>query len=171
MYRYFLWDPNSPAYQVWELKHVESIKFVVSKQSQAYGLPTKSSSATQVFDTQGPIASFQLSFTRFDYEEEISNWDFMFAKDLKKGGKRYKGIDWYTSQLQTTRPYKFAITWSENNLDTLSNPTDSQGRPVSVDLGQIPTGNWKVSVTNITFAIDSENPGKASFSINLVERR
>ena len=171
MYRYFLWDPNNPLYQVWELKHVETIRFTVSKQSQATGLPTKSSNATQVFEMQGPTAQFQLSFVRFDYEEDVSNWDFMFTKDYKKNGKRYKGIDWYTAQLQTTRPYKFAITWDENNLDTLCNPLDSNNQPIASELGQIPLGNWKVSVNNISFSIDAENPGKASFSITLTERR
>ena len=158
MYRYFLWDPNNSQYQVWELKHVEKIEFGINKQSQAYGLPTKSSSATQVFENQGPVATIQLEFVRFDYEEEISNWDFMFAKDYKKNGKRYKGIDWYTAQLQTTRSYRFGITWTNDEFD-------------SSDPCLFPVNTWKVSVTNISFSIDSTNPGKGEFSISLTERR
>ena len=157
MYRYWLWDPNTQ-YTAWELKHVEKIKFTLNKPSQAYGIPTKSSSATQVFENQGPIATIQISFTRFDYEEEVPNWDFVFTKDYKKNGKRYKGIDWYTAQLQTTRPYKFAINWENDNIDTS-------------DPGLFPVGEWFVSVTNEGFSMDPNNPGKMELSISLTERR
>lgn len=157
MYRYWLWDPNTN-YQPWELKHVEKIKFSVNKSSQAYGLPTKSSSATQVFENQGPIATIQLSFTRFDYEEDVPNWDFMFTKDYKKNGLRYKGIDWYTSRLQTRYPYKFSITWTDDNID-------------AGDPGLFPVGEWLVGVTNVGFSTDSSTPGKMEFSISLTERR
>ena len=89
----------------------------------------------------------------------------MYTKDYKVknpqsiyNGKRFKGLDWYTAQLQTTRPYKFKIYWENDNIDTS-------------DPGTVPVGEWKVSVTGIHYAIDSTNPGKAEFSINLTERR
>ena len=69
MYKYYFWDPNNSQYQAWEFKHVEKIQFAINKTSQPYGIPTKSSSATQVFENQGPVATFQLNFVRFDYEE------------------------------------------------------------------------------------------------------
>ena len=167
MYRFYLWDPNNSQYQVWELKHVESLDFNLSKTSQAYGIPTKSSSATQVFENQGPIAQFTIEFVRFDYEEEVPNWDFMYTKDYKlNDGRRFQGIDWYTSRLQTTRPYKFAIVWENDAVDSdgdpgrLPNPTNNI------------TGNcWKVSVNNINYSFDYNNPGMGKFSITLTERR
>lgn len=158
MYLYSIWDPNTSQYQIWDILHVEDISFGINKPSQPYGIPTKSSSATQVFENQGPIATFQIKFVRFDYEEDVPNWDFMYTKDYKKNGKRYKGIDWYTAQLQTTRPYRFAIRWVDDNID-------------SSDPGTIPTGDWKVSVTAIKYSIDSTNPGMAEFNISLTERR
>lgn len=160
MYKYYLWDPNESKYSTWELKHVESIKFGLAKQSNARGVPTKSSGATQVFEMQGPVATFDLNFVRFDYEEDVPNWDFVFAKDyiVRSSGNRYKGIDWYTSRLQTTRPYKFAITWVPDGLD-------------SEDPEVVTTGVWKVAVTNISFDLETGTPGMGSFRIALTERR
>lgn len=167
MYKYMLWDPNESRYSMWELKHVESFKAGISKSSQARGIPTKSSGATQVFEMQGPVATFELSFTRFDYEEDVPNWDFLFTKDYivrsssnaDNIGKRYKGIDWYTARLQTTRPYRFAIVWVPDSIDPEEDP------------GLIPTGSWNVAVTNITYDVDSTQHGMGSFRINLTERR
>ena len=161
MYKYYLWDPNDSKYTRWELKHVESITFKLSKQSTARGIPTKSTNATQVFEMQGPIATIDISFVRFDYEEDVSNWDFLFTKDyiVRSTGERYKGIDWYTSRLQTTRPYKLAIVWANDGID-------SEGDP-----GLVPTGAWKVAVTNISYDLNTENPGMGSFKISLTERR
>jgi hypothetical protein len=159
MYKYFIWDPNNSQYQIWELKHVESIRFGLSKTSQPYGIPTKSSSATQIFENQGPVGQFSLDFVRFDYEEEVPNWDFMYARDYKSGGKRYQGIDWYTSRLQTTRPYRLAIIWEGDNIDGQTDP------------GIYPTGVWNISINNITYSTESTNPGMGKFSITFTERR
>ena len=159
MYRYFIWDPNNSQYQIWELKHVESIRFGLAKTSQPYGIPTKSSSATQIFENQGPVGQFSLEFVRFDYEEEVPNWDFMYTKDYKVGGKRYQGIDWYTSRLQTTRPYRFAIVWEGDNIDGQNDPN------------MYPTDTWNVSINNISYSTESTNPGMGNFSITMTERR
>lgn len=159
MYKYHIWDPNNAQYQIWELKHVTSVDMEISKTSQAYGIPTKSSSATQIFEMQGPIAKIDISFVRFDYEEDVPNWDFMYTKDYIKNGKRYKGIDWYTASLQTTKPYRFAIVWEPDNIDG------------SADPGIIPTGTWNVSVTAVGYSFNSREPGSGSFDISLVERR
>lgn len=159
MYRYFIWDPNNSQYQIWELKHVESIRFGLSKTSQAYGIPTKSSSATQVFENQGPVGQIAVDFVRFDYEEDVPNWDFMYAKSYKVGSRRYQGIDWYTSRLQTTRPYKFAIVWEADAIDGANDP------------GIAPTGTWNVSINSISYSTTSVNPGMGSFSIGMTERR
>lgn len=161
MYKYYIWDPNESRYSPWELKHVESVRFGISKTSNARGIPTKSSSATQVFEMQGPVATFEISFVRFDYEEDVSNWDFVFAKDyiVRSTGKKYKGIDWYTSKLQTTRPYRMAIVWIADGIDFESDP------------GLVPTGSWKVAVTNISYEFDSTTPGAGTFKISLTERR
>lgn len=167
MYKYVLWDPNESKYSYWELKHVESLDFHLSKQSTARGIPTKSSNATQVFEMQGPIASFDIDFVRFDYEEDVPNWDFLFTKDyiVRSTGNRYKGIDWYTAKLQTTRPYKFAIYWVPDGVDS-----PNQSDPTA-DPGLIPTGEWKVAVTNISYEVNSTEAGMGSFKISLTERR
>ena len=147
-------DPRG-GYSPWEFKHVESIDIGMSKNVSVFGLPTKSSMATQTFDMAGAVRTFSLKFTRFDYEEDISNWDFMYTKNNKVGNKLYKGLDWFTSQLQVTRPYRFQIAWVGDEPDPK----------------QIITGTWNVSFTGVSFNINSDNPGMGTFTIDLVERR
>lgn len=160
MYRYYISDPYNATYSEWELKHVQSIDFSLEKNSRAYGLPTKSSSATQVFEMQGPVCSISIKFVRFDYEENVSNWDFMYAKDYRVGSRRYRGLDWYTSRLQTTRPFRLAIVWTNDE------PNGETGDP-----GTTPTGIWNISVKSVSYTISSSNPGMGTFSIDMVERR
>ena len=133
-YRFRFNDPKG-GYTAWEFKHIEGIDIDITKSSSEFGLPTKSSMATQVFDMAGAVRTFSLTFTRFDYEEDVSNWDFMFTKNNKVGAKLYKGLDWFTSQMQVTHPYRFQIAWTGTEPDP----------------EQLPTGTWNVSVTNITY--------------------
>lgn len=159
MYVYKIGDPSESQYQYWTLKHVESIRFSLNKSSQPYGIPTKSSSATQIFENQGPTCQINLDFVRFDYEEDVPNWDFMFTKGYKVGSAKYKGIDWYTSKLQTTRPYRLIIYWERDFLDGTTDP------------GIVPTGTWDVSINSISYNMSPTNPGMGEFSITMVERR
>ena len=154
VYRFRFNDPKG-GYTAWEFKHIEGIDIDITKSSSEFGLPTKSSVATQVFDMAGAVRTFSLTFTRFDYEEDVSNWDFMFTKNNKVGAKLYKGLDWFTSQMQVTHPYRFQIAWTGTEPDP----------------EQLPTGTWNVSVTNITYDIDSTAIGMGKFTIDLVERR
>ena len=153
-YKFRFNDPRG-GYSPWEFKHVENISIGISKNATAFGLPTKSSSATQVFDMSGAVRTFSLTFVRFDYEEDISNWDFFFKQNTMHGNKIYKGLDWFTAQLQVTRPFRFQITWVGSEPDP----------------GQIVTGTWNVSVTGTTYEIDKSTPGMGKFTLDLVERR
>ena len=157
-YVYKINDPYGGSYTAWELNHVTSMKFSIKKELTTYGLPTKSTNATQSFEMKGPVQQISISFVRFDYEEPISNWDFMYKQNINLNGKLYKGIDWYTSRMQTTRPYKFAIQWVPDYVGD----TDPECTP---------TGIWNVSITGIDFQIDNKNMGMATFSIDMVERR
>lgn len=153
-YRFRFNDPQG-GYSAWELKHVENVSMGFSKTTVAYGLPTKSSNATQVFEMAGAVRKFSITFTRFDYEEDVSNWDFMFTKNNRVGNKIYKGLDWFTARLQVTHPYRFQIAW------------DGDGE----DPKQLPTGTWDVSIIKTSYDIGNGELGMGKFSIDFVERR
>lgn len=108
---------------------------------------------------QGPVAKIDITFRRYDYEEDVPNWDFMYSRDFTSKGKRYKGIDWYTASLQTTRPYRFRARWVPDSIDNETDP------------GLIPTKIWNVSITRINYSFDAKEPGAGEFSISMVERR
>lgn len=149
-------DPRGN-YTAWEFKHVESISMNFTKSATVVGLPTKSSMATQVFDMAGAVRKFSITFTRFDYEEDVSNWDFLYTKNNRVGNKIYKGLDWFTSQMQVTRPYRFQIAWKD----------EGDGE----DPGQLPTGTWNVSVTGVSYDVDNSTFGMGTFTLDLTERR
>lgn len=153
-YRIRFNDPSG-GYTAWELKHVEDITIEISKNVTVFGLPTKSTNATQVFDMAGAVRTFTLQFVRFDWEEEVSNWNFLFTKNNRVGNKIYKGLDWFTAQLQVTHPYLLQIAWVGDEDDP----------------EQLPTGTWNVSVTGISYTLSKDNPGMGSFSIDFTERR
>lgn len=103
----------------------------------------------------GAVRKFSITFTRFDYEEDVSNWDFMYTKNNRVNNKIYKGLDWFTAQLQVSHPYRFQIAWTGDEEDPK----------------QLPTGTWDVSLGKVSFDIDQSQLGMGRFSIDLVERR
>lgn len=146
-------------YKEWEIPHVSSIKVSVKKQATAFGVPTRSSDDSQIFDMGGPVRTFSISFQRMDWEEEICNWDFMYSKSIKDhSGNEYIGIDEFTGQLQTMRPYRLQIYWQGD-------------APSDIDPGQITTGRWNVSLTRISMELSPTTPGQADFSLDFTERR
>lgn len=102
----------------WELKHVESISVTISGQTSTMGIPNKPASRTQIFDTGGAVRTIKVSGKRYDNEEAVSNWDFIYnqfnvAKDSEYKGKdeyTYIGISWLLSTIQVLlKGYTFNI--------------------------------------------------------------
>lgn len=153
-YEYYFYDSDS-RYTPWKLLHVEDSSLGLSKTSQNYGIPTKSSRATQVYDMAGAVNVFNLKINRVDYEEAVCNWDFMFEPVITKDGARYKGIDQFLAQLQTSRPYYLWVKWT--------GPGSDPGLRVA--------GKFKVSITGIEYSYDYQTPGTAEITLKLVERR
>lgn len=105
----------------WELKHVDSITMSISGQTSTMGVPNKPASRTQIFDTGGPVRTFKISGRRYDWEEEVSNWDFLntqlnVAYDPVYKDKKYVyvGMSWLLSNMQTLlKGYTFNIVNSD----------------------------------------------------------
>lgn len=105
----------------WELKHVDSITMSISGQTSTMGVPNKPASRTQIFDTGGPVRTFKISGRRYDWEEEVSNWDFVntqlnVAKDSVYTDKKYVyvGMSWLLSNMQVLlKGYTFNIVNSD----------------------------------------------------------
>lgn len=105
----------------WELKHVESISVGISGQTATMGIPNKPASRTQIFDTGGPVRTFKISGKRYDWEEEVSNWDFIYTQlnlardsDYKDKKYTYVGISWLLSNMQVLlKGYAFNISNSD----------------------------------------------------------
>lgn len=106
----------------WELKHVTALTVSVSGQTSTMGIPNKPASRTQIFDTGGPVRTFKITGKRYDFEENVSNWDFINtqfnnAKDSEYGNSEnsddtftYVGISWLFSNLQVIlKGYTFNI--------------------------------------------------------------
>ena len=74
----------------WELKHVESISVTISGQTSTMGIPNKPASRTQIFDTGGAIRTIKISGKRYDYEENVSNWDFIYNQYNVAEDSEYK---------------------------------------------------------------------------------
>lgn len=154
----FYFGDSDASYTPWTIQHLESFKTEIKKSVTAYGLPTKSSQASQIFDMQGPVRTFSFSFTRMDYEEDVSNWDFMYTKVSVANGKKYQGLDWFTARMQVTHPYILLITFTADS-DT------------PADTGIIPVGKYYVSVTSITCEMSTPGSGMMTYSLELTERR
>ena len=82
------------------------------------GIPNKPASRTQIFDTGGAVRTIKISGKRYDNEEAVSNWDFIYnqfnvAKDSEYKGKdeyTYIGISWLLSTIQVLlKGYTFNI--------------------------------------------------------------
>ena len=101
----------------WELKHIESISVTISGQTSTMGIPNKPASRTQIFDTGGAVRTIKVNGKRYDNEEAVSNWDFIYtqfnvAYDSEYIGKEYTyiGISWLLSTIQVLlRGYTFNI--------------------------------------------------------------
>lgn len=101
----------------WELKHIESISTTISGQTSTMGIPNKPASRTQIFDTGGAVRTIKINGKRYDNEEAVSNWDFIYtqfnvAYDSEYTGKEYTyiGISWLLSTIQVLlRGYTFNI--------------------------------------------------------------
>lgn len=126
-YIYPLVDNNYIYLCPWELKHVDSITISYSGTTSTMGIPNKPASRTQIFDTGGPVRTIKISGKRYDWEEDVSNWDFVntqfnLAKDseyvLKNEDTNYSsdnrfcyiGLSWLLSTMQVLlKGYMFYI--------------------------------------------------------------
>ncbi|MFA5744505.1 MAG: hypothetical protein WC936_06855 [Candidatus Nanoarchaeia archaeon] len=157
----------------WELKHVDSISMSISGTTSTMGLPDKPASRTQIFDTSGPVRTFKITGKRYDWEETISNWDFIntelnFATDVDIGnspdghGYCYIGISWLFSKIQVVQKgYCFYI----GNTDS----TDNRFIYFVPDGSESQKG-WNVAVTAMSATFSDTVPGLLEYSITLTER-
>ena len=102
----------------WELKHIDSITMSLAGSTSTLGIPNKPASRTQIFDTGGPVRTFKISGRRYDWEENVSNWDFVntqfnLASDSEYPSTHpftYVGLSWLLSTMQILlKGYQFYI--------------------------------------------------------------
>ncbi len=102
----------------WELKHIDSITMSLAGSTSTMGVPNKPASRTQIFDTGGPVRTFKISGRRYDWEENVSNWDFVntqfnLASDSEYPSIHpytYVGLSWLLSTMQILlKGYQFYI--------------------------------------------------------------
>ena len=102
----------------WELKHIDSITMSLAGSTSIMGVPNKPASRTQIFDTGGPVRTFKISGRRYDWEENVSNWDFVntqfnLASDSEYPSNNpftYVGLSWLLSTMQILlKGYQFYI--------------------------------------------------------------
>lgn len=155
----------------WHLKHVQSYEVSIDSQSTEIGIPTVPPDRAQIFDMSGPVRTFEISGVRYDYEEEVSNMDFLFSKPEKSPTYNWKnpvtgavdegcismGIISMFSIVQASCPGFLLGIYSK-----IKSPT------VEDDL--IETGQYKVALSNVSMEY-LDRPGGIRYSISLIERR
>lgn len=149
----------------WELKHVDSITMSISGQTSTMGVPNKPASRTQIFDTGGPVRTFKISGRRYDWEEEVSNWDFVntqlnVAKDSVYTDKKYVyvGMSWLLSNMQVLlKGYTFNIVNSDvNDKRFIFTAMPSTSDCITVeDIGDVPSNSDGI-YTGIMYYITKE---------------
>ena len=160
----------------WELKHVDSITVSCSGSTATMGIPNQPQSRTQIFDTSGCVRTFKISGRRYDWEEDISNWDFVnkqynFAKDPALGdspqsdGKYcYIGLNWLLQNMQVLlKGYVFSIinTDYNDNRFIYKKPNISAG---------VPDQGYNVALTGVSVTFSETEPGMLEYSLTLTER-
>lgn len=149
-------------YMPWLLRHVDSITMSVNGTTTTMGIPTKPATMSQVFDTSGPVRTIKISGRRYDWEESISNWDFIFTEanfstdDMypSKGEMCYIGLVWLFHPLQILQKgYTFTIV----------NPDRDNRYPYK------PEG-YNVSITGLSATFSEVEPGLLEYTITLTER-
>lgn len=160
--RYITVDGKRLKYMPWLLRHVDSITMSVKGTTATMGIPTKPATMSQVFDTSGPVRTFKISGRRYDWEEKISNWDFIFTEcnfaqdDIhpETGEMCYLGLVWLFHPLQILQKgYNFISTY----------PSTDKRFPYKV-------GGYNVSITGLTATFSEMEPGLLEYNITLTER-
>lgn len=164
-------SPGGTKIRPWHLKHVQSYEVSIDSQSTEIGIPTVPPDRAQIFDMSGPVRTFEISGVRYDYEEEVSNMDFLFSKPEEspeynwknpvtgavEGGCISMGIISMFSIVQASCPGFLLGIYSK-----IKSPT------VEDDL--IETGQYNVALSNVSMEY-LDRPGGISYSISLIERR
>lgn len=161
----------------WELKHVTGLTVSVSGQTSTMGIPNKPASRTQIFDTGGPVRTFKITGRRYDFEERVSNWDFInkqfnMACDSEYGSSdntddsfAYVGISWLFSNLQVVlKGYTFNIRNSDPRDRRFihgQNPSSTYANRISStsDLPSLSSmsDDDKKKLEGVTFYLGTEN--------------
>lgn len=164
-------SPKGAKIRPWHLKHVQSYETQVDSQCTEIGIPTVPPDRAQIFDMSGPVRSFELSGVRYDYEEEVSNMDFLFSKPssspkytwrnpvskrVEKGCVSMGLIEMF-SLVQASLPGYFLGVYSK-----IKSPTAEDEL--------IETGTYNVALTNVSMEY-LNRPGGIKYSISLIERR
>lgn len=160
---YLTIDGKRVRYMPWLLRHVDSITMSVQGTTSTLGIPTKPATKAQVFDTSGPVRTFKISGKRYDWEENISNWDFLFteanfAKDdvypQLQGDNCYVGLVWLFHPMQILQKgYQFTATY----------PPGDKRYPYKL-------GGYNVSITGLSATFSETEPGLLEYTITLTER-
>ena len=166
-------SPGGIKIRPWHLKHVQSYEVSIDSQSTEIGIPTVPPDRAQIFDMSGPVRTFEISGVRYDYEEEVSNMDFLFSKPEKsptynwknpvtgavEGGCRSMGIISMFSIIQASGSGFLLAIYPKIKSPTVDEEDDL-----------IETGQYKVALSNVSMEY-LDRPGGISYSISLIERR
>lgn len=173
--------PRGIKIRPWHLKHVQSYEVSIDSQSTEIGIPTVPPDRAQIFDMSGPVRTFEISGVRYDYEEEVSNMDFLFSKPEKSPTYNWKnpvtgavdegcismGIISMFSIVQASCPGFLLAIYSK-----IKSPTEEDDfvEDDFVEDDLIETGQYNVALSNVSMEY-LDRPGGISYSISLIERR
>lgn len=157
----------------WHLRHVVDFGVSISSNSVEIGLPTKPPEEAQIFDVSGPVREFNISGVRFDYEEEVSNMDFMF----ERVSPTYR---WYGPNDEQGTPNSISMGLSSMfGIVQASIPGFYLGVFSKIDAGNISgmeeddlieTGTYNVAFSSLSMNY-LERPGGISYDLKFTERQ
>lgn len=162
----------------WELKHVKSYKETCSGACSTVGLPNKPSECVMIYDTGGAVRNFSLTGCRYDWEEQISNMDFIHKQfNIYNKSSIYPfnyekvdetvcsiGIEWLLSNLQSTlHGYTFRISMP-------SEYSHLNDKRVYIDNTGTLDYTVNVGITGFNYSFSSEDPNIMEYTINFAER-
>lgn len=171
--------PGEISLKPWELKHVSTLEESMSGQITTIGIPNKPQECAYVFDLGGPVRTFTISGTRYDADEEISNFDFIHtqfnkqtmptfyhAMSTKSTDTYYSiGIEWLTSMMQSiSKGFVLRILCSD----------DGDGRmPIynTLSIQDVQGQEFNVGLTGFNYSMHQDNPGVMDYTISLTERK
>lgn len=162
----------------WELKHVDSISEGITAQASTIGVPDKPAECTYVFDTGGPVRQFTINGRRYDYEEKVSNLDFIHTQFNAIPMEYY--VPFKKGKITSAYYYSVGIEWLTSNMQstlkgfTFKKVADEYDPSERLPIQQLSDGTYgeeyNVGLLGFQYSFSDAQPGMMEYSLTLVER-